>query len=209
MTDSTPSIRAYPSTLPEPAEEERELLTRSADNILSEMRALNAAGRAVTQKSNMTEARDLVRIALADRSMSMDTVEDRLTCAAMAKVIGAQSVFYAVSPPPIDSTWENTVKQTVAHAWIALVEGDRSIALDLLPRLRARQYDEERVQGRRGGVNLMAMYFWMNAVEALARDDRSEAERLWKRALEVGSHFGTDSTTIVSWTYVATFFPTD
>jgi hypothetical protein len=180
----------------------------SADLLIAEMGALNDAAAAVEHQVAANDARKRVRHAYVARAEAL-SVEDRVILAGMAKIIGEDPGDFAVEPPSADESWERQVTETVAHAWIELSLGRTASAIDLIPRIRARQPDEQRVEGRSGAVNLMAMYFWMTAIEAMARGDRPTARRFWKRALDVGSNFGTDSHLMVSWTYVATFFPTD
>lgn len=211
MPDSTPSLRAYPPVRSFEVEvsEMDTPNARPADEILAEMRALNAAGQAVECKSTMTEARSIVANVFASRANTASNIDGLLISAAMAKIIGEDVKPFLVEMPR-SGPWDRIVLETIAHAWTRCVAGHPEVAIELLPKLRARQHEEESPpRGRPDAVNLMAMYYWMSAVEALANGNRVEAERLWRRALEVGAHFGTDSHLLVSWTFAATFFPTD
>lgn len=182
-----------------------DVIPRSAAEMIAETRALNEAGKAVESKQTDAAIR-LVRNLYASRR-SCTSVEDTITLAAMAKILG-DSVEPHINPIPTEGPWDKIVLETVAHVWISCMAGRPEVARRLLPEIRAKQHEDEGIEGRKGAVNLMSMYYWTIAVEALANGDRKEAKRFWKRALEVGSHFGTDSHMIVSWTYVATFFPT-
>jgi hypothetical protein len=178
--------------------------------ILTAANALNVAGRAVENSGDTTEALVAIREAAALwEDATTDTVEDFLTLQAMNHVLG-KKVSKAVRPP-VETPWEDHITESLTFAWLDwAARGKNSQTLvNAITRLKADQkvhkegdYDEE----HRGGIHLMALYYWSSALEHLGEGNQTEAKRLWKRALEIGSTHGTASHIIVSWTYVATFF---
>ena len=210
MPDSVPSLRAVPS-VPRLDEvvmdsfDER----RKQDELLIELDALNAASLATEHKEGSDEARRLVMQALRTRErVTPLDIEEQVIPVAMARIVGSPVASFTDFPPATDATeWEHVVSRTVVRAWVAWVQGIPEVASSEIARLRARQQNEEHIDARSGAVNLMALYLWAGAVEALARGERPESFRLWKRAIEVVTSFGADASLLVQWTFAATFFP--
>ena len=76
-------------------------------------------------------------------------------------------------------------------------------------KLRAQEILDRPVSEQGGGeIHLMALGFWCHAVGDLIHGDLEEARRYFKRALEVGAQFGTESSVAIQWAYVGTFFGT-
>lgn len=210
MSDSIPSLRAVPVV-----SKNREAVMddfderRGQEDVLSELVALNTATLATEFKENADDARRTVCEALLNRErFEPRLVEDRLIHASMAKIVGRDIDF---DPEIVDEAevWERAVTKTIVRAWIEWSQGHPQFALLELPRLRDRQQAEERIGPQGGAVNLMTLYIWCGAVDALVHGERSEAARLWKRAIAVASSFGADASLLVQWTYAASFFPTN
>lgn len=183
---------------------------------------------AVDHMTSVEGGLDLVRAAFKARvEENLDGIEDRGIMAAMAKILNEDpKIFTPKAPeekkfPPGKialretadthisgtrrrSTWEQVVTSSCIRSWIDIVTGRPQVALSAIAIIRSRMDKEESEQG---AGNLMAMGFWLEALEALANEDLSEARRLWGRALDVGEHFSTDSHLTVSWTFAATFIP--
>jgi hypothetical protein len=179
-------------------------VTQDPEEMLLELDALNAAANVVEGRTSANGVRDFIRSVLNKRSTSPD-IENILVTSAMTRVAGL-----AVSPVSSmlqPTNWAKRVAQTVAIAWIGWASGQVNTTETLLKKLRNEQRTEEYVQESSGAVNLMSLYFWAGAVEALAQEDLSTSKRLWKRSLEVGSTFGTSSSLLVQWSYTASFFP--
>lgn len=115
---------------------------------------------------------------------------------AAAKVLGEE-----VTPParlPIGGNRAEQLYARTALAWMAWAAGERS---------RAKKILDLPLEEKGGGeIHLMALGFWCRAVGDLLRDDHEEARRYFKRAMEVGSQFGTESSLAIQWAYVGTFF---
>lgn len=179
----------------------------AVQRIISEMKALNAAAACLEQKIPALDAMELVRRVLEEKPVE-PTTECTVIRSAMTKILGIQSD--AKVPPPVrNSEWDTLTGDTIAYAWLSLINGNPKVALDVLPRLRAEQHDNQKIsaKARKGSINLMSMYFWLTAVEALANGDKTSSRQYWLKAIDIGSHFGTESHLMVSWSYVATFFP--
>jgi hypothetical protein len=210
MSDSIPSLRAVP-IVPKNREaamddfDER----REQEDVLGELVALNTATLAIDFKESPHEARHLVEAALGSRArFEPRIVEDHLIAASMAKIVGQDIPFDPEAVREAEAeAWERKVTKTIVRAWIEWAKGRPEVALVELPLLRMRQHEEERIGVKSGAVNLMALYLWAGAVEALARGENVEATRLWKRALDVACSFGADASLLVQWTYAASFFP--
>lgn len=209
MTDSVPSLRAIPvpvafdEVIPEHFDERRQQA-----EVLNELEALNAASLATEHRENPDAARRLVTCALDARERLHPLfVEECAIPAAMAKIVGRDMIPFTDFPLTEGTGWECTVTRTIIRGWLAWAQGEPEIALIELPHLVARQHDEEHLDACTGAVNLMTLYIWCGAVEALARGEREKSARLWKRAMAVASSFGADASLLVQWTYAASFFP--
>jgi len=177
--------------------------------MLAEIKALQSAWRAIEHVSETDEARRIIADIFPRRCASPTTVEDNAVCASMAKIIGEDAAPFRVARSVSEEKWEQHVLQTIACAWFDWSQGNVETARDVIPKLRAAQQSAQQTGQRKGAINLMTLYMWASAIEALINGDRKESQRLWKRALDLGSHFGTDSHPVVSWTYAASFFPTN
>jgi hypothetical protein len=173
------------------------LMIMSIESILAESRALTAALESLQGRRGMGEVLSLVGPALDAREDSSD-VEDTATCAAMGFITGRP-----VSRPsfrPAKRPDDRHIFETVAKSWILWASrSDPEEALNALQALRI-------PSGKVSALHLMALSPWKGAVEALLKKDASEARRLFLRASELGSQFGTESNPVVQWSFAASFF---
>jgi hypothetical protein len=170
--------------------------------LLLEMDALHTTLQVVDQGVDSTEAVVLTRMAF-NHDRPANSAEERLIFRAMAKILDMPVALS--SKLPAKAPWERRVFESVAHAWVCWANDPNSeIPLEEIPKLRSAQRGTCK---QAGAVHLLALYFWAAAVEALAKSDRAEARRLWRRAIEIGSSFGTPSNAAVLWSYAASFFP--
>lgn len=164
------------------------------EGIITEMDALNACLRALTNESTAATARKLVGRAWMVHPEGT-TVDSYVTRVAMADILGL------AAPMPLYSgtlsAWER-----VAIAWTLWLHGSKREAEALL-----REAQEAGDEPHDGAVHRMALQHWMRAIQALLRGEREEARRLFQRAADLGSSFGTESHPVVLWTMAASFFP--
>ena len=132
------------------------------------------------------------------KSQPLETIEDYVTWCAMMRVYWGD----VPTPTHIEDDTENPERAlflVTSWAWMMWASGSaREIALKELE-----------------GVNLLdegtsvlhhlALTNWAKATIALLKDDHNEAKRRYRRALDVGGRFGTETNTVVVWTYIATF----
>lgn len=169
--------------------------------LLLEMDALHTILQVVDQGVDSTEAVVLTRMAF-DHARPTDSAEERIIFRSMAKILDMPAALSSKSPAK--APWERRAFETVANAWICWANDPSSeVPLEEIPKLRSAQRGTCK---QAGAVHLLAIYFWAAAVEALAKSDRAEARRLWRRAIEIGSSFGTPSNAAILWSYAATFF---
>lgn len=172
------------------------------EEALLEIDALNQAARVADLQGDPMEATNLVRKAKLRRAPS-NRPEDRLIQCAMNRIVGdplSEEDRSFVS----GLTWEDSVTEGLIGSWICWALGERREALEGIRGIRNRQQNEEHVGG--GAVNLLSLYFWAGAIEALAQENVSLSKKLWKRAIEVASSFGTESSLLIQWAYAGSFF---
>lgn len=175
------------------------VVSPAVQQIIAETNALMAVLGCVEGGGGCTDAAQLVEQALDGHGG--DNLEAAVTRFAMERVVGcAHGPLPDVEPEPIP--FERHLFETVALAWMRWATGT---ALDeARADLRSLRKDEG-YQPQGGALHLMALRPWQFAVEALIRDDRQEAQRLFRRATELGSQCGTETNPVVQWTYAATF----
>lgn len=171
--------------------------------IAHELEALQAAQLVAEQDGDPAEARLLCRTYLCQ--LDPETIEDRVVEASIQKILG-QQVSLIVCEPIQDTTWEAFVAETLAQAWISWAAGDDASALATVDRLRTTQKAKETFLDESGAVHLLTLSFWSEAVLLLVAGDRPDARRFFKRAIEMGAQFGTDSHPMISWAYASSFF---
>jgi hypothetical protein len=173
--------------------------------ILHEMDALNAALRVVESGGDVDEARLLGRTFLA--RLDPETVEQRVIEASLQLILKEPVDNAIVDGAPPRNPWEEHVAAAVATSWLAWAAGDKPRAQAQIKRLRAkRKTTVEAFKGRTGAIHLLTLYFWSQAVSELLLEDRRSARRFFKRAIELGGQFGTNSHPMISWAYAASFF---
>jgi hypothetical protein len=175
----------------------------SVHRVVHEMDALQAAHLAIDERADAEGARLLCRTYL--KRLDAETVEERVIEAALLRLLGRPVESFVIEPSR--ETWEAYVSETVALSWCAWAAGDNARALDLVRSLRSKQKREEVFTGKTGAIHLLTLSFWSEAVRLLVQEDTEGAKRFFKRAIELGSQFGTDSHPMISWAYAASFFP--
>ncbi len=127
-----------------------------------------------------------------------DDPESWLKHSAMARLLGEATPF----PENLETEKTATAKLFLrgAHAWALWAAGRIQEAQIKL--------SASEVPSRQGGdeIHLMALGPWYCGVEALLRGDLLEARRYFRRSMEVGSQFGTETNNAIQWSYAATFF---
>lgn len=128
------------------------------------------------------------------RDQPQDTPEDLLTWYAMGKILGED----LPDPPKFDLGEDNetTLFQTTAWAWMNWASGSDQNDVEL---------DYLKPDMEDGVIHFLALSSWSAAVQNLLNDNWSEARRMYRRAVDVGSQFGTNTSTSILWTYGATF----
>jgi hypothetical protein len=174
----------------------------SASRVAHEMDALQASLQVVERNGDREEAKLLGRTYLG--RLDPSTVEEKVIEAAIRRILG-RSV-KTVSCEVRQSPWEAHLADSVALSWLAWAADDNERARDIVKHLRAGQKQKETFSGKSGALHLLTLSFWSEAVLLLAKGDRAGARRYFKRAMELGSQFGTDSHPMISWAYAASFF---
>jgi hypothetical protein len=207
VVDSSPSIQVYPRRLALLGREEEQ--ERDPTSTIAEVRALNAVMAMAASGVEALNVRVLVNSTLQARLQEdlFHRPEDFGIAAAMASLLGSDPQSFVPLHLYREKEWDSTFTECCVRAWIDTACGFPEYAISSIKRLRSRQDAEQPqvAEGGAGAVNRMAMDFWLQAIEALAVEDLTEARRLWERAIEIGSCFGTDSHLAISWTFVATF----
>jgi hypothetical protein len=138
------------------------------------------------------KARDLTREVLAARRpiASGDAIETTLE-EAMRLVAGSPLTGVALD--------EEHAAAPVCSAWLALAAGHTKQAIELAGDVTTTL----RIPGAE--IETMALHFWAEAIERLAEGDVEDARRLWLRAVDFGANFGTETSSVIAWTYAASF----
>lgn len=132
------------------------------------------------------------------------TYSEEVIEAAMQLIVGEDIV--ALDEPLLRRPWEAYVSDATGCAWVDLARGKTALAAREIRRLRKRPIPREPAASRSGAIHLLALYFWGEAILQLSSENRKSAHKFYRRALELGSQFGTESHPVISWTYAATFF---
>lgn len=178
---------------------------RSVAHIAHEMEALQASLRVADGEGDREHARLLGRTYLG--RLDPETLEQHVIEGALRRILGREVGGELAYEPVGKEDWEKHVSERVALAWLAWASNDTERALDIVKSLRAGQKKRQTFTGQRtGAIHLLTLSFWSEAVVFLAKKDPSGARRFFKRAIELGSQFGTDSHPMISWAYAASFF---
>lgn len=174
----------------------------SVGRIAHEMGALQAVQLVVEGHGDPGEARLLCRTYLA--RLEPESLEERVIAAALRRILCRPMVVPGHGEPRTEP-WEACMADTVALAWMSWAAGDCGGALATAKRFTTVQ--KKHGTGKAGAIHLLTLSFWSEAVTLLSEGDLAGARRFFKRAIELGSQFGTDSHPMVSWAYAASFFP--
>lgn len=171
----------------------------ATQRILEEVKALQAVLRATDEDRPLDEAvakqvRDVFEAPAANNQ------EGWLTRVAQAHLLGepfepSRSLLIE------DEQTEARLFIYLSRAWSCWAAGENGAVAALL---KAADADEDaHVPG--GHLHTMALEAWQLAIEALLAGNPKEARRFYRRAMELGSQFGTWTSTAVQWTYGASF----
>ena len=170
------------------------------EQAIAEANALSAALAFVEGQGSREEAARLTEKAL--HGHVTEGLEGVVVRHAMERVVGRAHGALPTTGPQGKSL-ERRIFEATSLAWLRWTNGEDSQssheALQLL------QEEGESCQPQGGALHLMALRPWQFAVRALLSGDREEARRLFRRATELGSQCGTESSPVVQWTYAATF----
>lgn len=170
------------------------------DRIVHEMDALSAATEMAEGRGDAEEARRLCRTYLW--RMEPETTEEAVTMAALQRIL-KRPVTAEVSDL-VPAPWEDHVADLAAVAWTAWAASDRLKAEAVLFTLKSKRRQDQGVFTAEGGaLHLLTLYFWTDATAALIQEDNPGARRFFRRALDLGSQFGTASHPMISWAYAA------
>jgi hypothetical protein len=182
---------------PEPSENENAVV-----RVMHEMSALNAALRvAEGLGGDVQEALLLSRTYLA--RFSPETVEERVIEVSIRKILGEAVEAQDLSGAPVE--WEGYVQHMVATAWLFWMGGNPTRARAQLVEVQTKR-KAKTFADKKGSLHLFTLYFWSQAISELLDGDRAAARRYFKRSIELGAQFGTDSHPMISWAFAGTFF---
>jgi hypothetical protein len=173
--------------------------------VVAEAEALEDALQAITLPDRANAVRESLRALPRGDDTSLAEITMRR---AMALITGEP---FTPQPPKgigwEDTSWETFCYKTCLLAWNAWADGQAEEASKLLQTMRDAQRSQESADGRLGAIHLLSLYLWLGALDRLAHSDRDESQKLWRRAMEVGSQYGTESAPLIRWTFAASFFP--
>ena len=164
---------------------------------MTEGRAVSMVCDAIEGRENPLKVQQFVYGLFRDQAT--DTAEDQVTWYAMGKIVGEDL------PPPAFTDEDTEDKERVLFlsvAWIWMVWASGAPTKAALKDLDQLDLQEE----GSSVLHHIALSNWALAVRSLLKGDMPEAKRLYRRALDVGSQFGTETNAVIVWTYAATFF---
>lgn len=178
-------------------------LLPAASTVVKEAEALCLAHRVVHEGVGRRSTRQLIQTLL--RSRHENSLEERVISAAMAHIVKEKSC--AISEPHKKGSFEEILCQTTAYVWYLWSQNRPEEALQVIQRFRTTVSNSLRVAGiKSGAIHRRVLNYWLQACEALILGQIPKSKKLWKRSLELGAHFGTDSHPMICWTYVASFY---
>ena len=162
-----------------------------------EIGRLMAEGRAVTMAvasldglENPLKVQQLVEALLKEQPQ--DSPEELVTWVAMRRIAGLE-----ITP------WEKPVYGNIfcliSWVWVSWAAG-----IDVGAELKILDFAE--AESELGVFETLALRHWAAAILNLIDGNQDEARRFYRRAVEIGGQFGTESNPAVLWTYAATFF---
>lgn len=170
----------------------------SVEQIIEESRALSAAFACIRGTGDMGVAVSQVA-SILDSMPPPTNVVGYTTQAAMRFITNRPIEVPNIEPP--NKPYDRYLFESIARGWIRWASQTN---LDqALEQIQAVKKPPAEVSG---ALHLMALNPWRDAVEALLRRDAINARRLFWRASELGSQFGTESNPAVQWSFVASFF---
>jgi hypothetical protein len=96
------------------------------------------------------------------------------------------------------------VEAAAALSWLAWASGDSRRARTLLQRLVEAKTSP--FSSEQDALHLLTLLFWGQATLLLIEADLLDARSFFRRALELGSRYGTASHPMISWAYAGSFF---
>lgn len=171
-------------------------------SIYAEMDAQGTAKRVMDGESIPEEARLAIQGALdlAEEPTSFAAAVDQ---AAMRSIL--QQPIGALPQPTPGLDPENQLFEAIALLWLGWLKGSPQTP-EMYAALRREASQVE--DGSPGAIHRKTLILWINAMEDLLRGNRVTSLYLWRRALDLGSSFGTESHPTLFWAHTATFFPT-
>lgn len=136
----------------------------------------------------------------AANAIEPTSVGEWLLLAAMAKILAKP--IRGIDFAPVSGPADQHVFTTCATAWMRWAEGRSDLARAALDAGAS----EDLHLGRGGALHVMALTPFRAAIEALIRNDTTEARRLFRRSIEIGTQMGTETNPIIQWAFVASFF---
>jgi len=163
--------------------------------LMTEGRAISMVCEAIEGRVNPLKAQKFVESLLLKQPR--DTVENQVTWYAMSRIAGRE-----VHSGPVfnegDVDLDRELFLATAWAWVVwAAEGPTNKVLSLH---KLSLSDEGS-----SVLHHIALSNWAKAVKSLLAGDQAEAKRFYRRAVEVGGQFGTETNSVIVWTYAATF----
>lgn len=169
----------------------RPTLPHTVNALIESDRVLDLIVRSLRDRSLMEEARQCV--AAVTFASTDDYVVEELRFGARFTIAGLarwDPVFEPVQAPADRRRFEEA-----ARAWLTWSNNGKTEVPS-----------ETKSAAAGGGLNLMAYNLWAVAVQALIDGEVTEAERFYRRLLELGSQYDIEHFRVIKWTYAASFF---
>lgn len=178
-------------------------LLPAPSTVVKEAEALCLAHKVIHEGVGRRSTRQLIHALLQSRHE--DTLEERVISSAMAYIAKEKSC--VISEPHKKGSFDDILCQTTAYVWYLWSQNRSEEALQVIQRFRTTVSNSLRVAGiKSGAIHRRVLNYWLQACEALILGQIPKSKKLWKRSLELGAHFGTDSHPMICWTYVASFY---
>lgn len=179
-------------------------ILRDFRHFMAEADALDTALEAIENPARIREAREALKALPRGESGNLP---EMIVRRAIAKLLGEP---FHEGVPTLHwegVSWEGACYEAGLLAWLSWADGEVDDAARRIQTVRDSQRSLEACDGRPGAIHLLSLYLWLGAIDRLAHGDREEAKRLWRRAMDVGSQYGTESHPAIRWTYAASFLP--
>ena len=120
------------------------------------------------------------------------SVEDQVIRGAQALLLKELVSFPSFEP--VKKPADRRAFETLAKAWLVWAAGG-----DPQPTLpKSKEFG--------GALHMMALEPWGEAIRALSNQNTPEAKRLFRRALELGTQYGTDTNDAIHWAFLGSFY---